>query len=155
MSNLNLNKVVLVGRLTADPELKFTPTGVSVVSGSIAVNRPARVVNNERVVEADFINFVAWRKTAEFISKYFKKGSAICVTGSMQSRTWEDNNSVKRYITEVVINEVMFVDSLSNNKAAATSEGTYVPEVYGAPTFTSGADIPNFEEVQTDDDLPF
>ena len=154
MANFNLNKVILGGRLTADPELKLTPTGVSVMSGSIAVNRPASVVNNERVVEADFINFVAWRKTAEFISKYFKKGSAICVTGSMQSRTW-DYNGVKRYITEVVINEAMFVDSLSNNQAAATSEGTSVPEVYGAPTFTAGADIPNFEEVQTDDDLPF
>ena len=155
MSNLNLNKVILVGRLTADPELKLTPTGVSVVSGSIAVNRPARVVNNERVVEADFINFVAWRKTAEFISKYFKKGSAICVTGFMQSRTWDDNNAVKRYITEVVINEAMFVDSLSNNQAAATTEGTHVPEAYGAPVSMADADVPNLEQFETDEDLPF
>ena len=155
MSNLNLNKVVLAGRLTADPELKLTPGNVSVVSGSIAINRPARVVDNQRVAEVDYINFVAWRKTAEFIAKYFKKGSAICVTGSMQSRMWTDNTGVKRYATEVVVAEAMFVDSLSNNKAADGSEGAYIPEAFGAPTFTAGADVPNFEEVKTDEDLPF
>ena len=135
MSNLNLNKVVLAGRLTADPELKSTPTGVSVVSGSIAINRPSRVVNNEKVVEVDFINFVAWRKTAEFISKYFKKGSAICITGFMQSRTWDDNNGVKHYATEAVIDEAMFVDSLSSNKNA-------------------GANVPTLEELKDDEELP-
>ena len=155
MSNLNLNKVVLAGRITADPELKLTPGNVSVVSGSIAINRPARVVDNQRVAEVDYINFVAWRKTAEFIAKYFKKGSAICVTGSMQSRTWIDNTGVKRYATEVVVAEAMFVDSLSNNKAADGPEGAYIPEAYEAPTFTAGADVPNFEEVKTDEDLPF
>lgn len=135
MSNLNLNKVVFAGRLTADPELKLTPTGVAVVSGSIAINRPSRVVNNEKVAETDFINFVAWRKTAEFISKYFKKGSAICVTGSMQSRTWDDNNGVKHYATEAVIDEVMFVDSLTSNK-------------------TADANVPSLEEVKDDEELP-
>lgn len=150
MSNLNLNKVVLAGRLTADPELKLTPNGISVVSGSIAINRPARVVNNQRVTEVDFINFVAWRKTAEFIAKYFKKGSAICITGSMQSRTWEDNG-VKRYATEAVVDEAMFVDSINNNKS---EDPTYVPEAYAAPQF-SGDNTPNFEEVKTDDDIPF
>ena len=73
MSNLNLNKVVLAGRITADPELKLTPSNISVISGSIAINRPVRVVNNERVAEVDYINFVAWRKTAEFIAKYVDK----------------------------------------------------------------------------------
>ena len=154
MSNLNLNKVVLAGRITADPELKLTPSNISVVSGSIAINRPARVVDNQRVVEVDYINFVAWRKIAEFIAKYFKKGSAICVTGSMQSRMWEDNNGQKRYATEVVVAEAMFVDSLSNNKAANGPEGAYILEAYGAPTFTAGADVSNFEEVKIDDDLP-
>lgn len=122
MSNLNLNKVVLAGRITADPELKLTPSKISVVSGSIAINRPVRVVNNERVAEVDFINFVAWRKTAEFIAKYFKKGSAICVTGSVQSRMWKDNNGQKRYATEVVIDEAMFVDSLSSTAASSSQD---------------------------------
>ena len=114
MSNLNLNKVVLAGRITADPELKLTPSNISVISGSIAINRPVRVVNNERVAEVDYINFVAWRKTAEFIAKYFKKGSAICVTGSIQTRSWDGNDGQKRYATEVVVDEAMFVDSLSS-----------------------------------------
>lgn len=151
MSNLNLNKVVLAGRLTADLELKLTPSNVSVVSGSIAINRPARVVNNERVAEVDYINFVAWRKTAEFIAKYFKKGSAICITGSMQSRTWTDNNGVKHYATEAVVDEAMFVDSLSNNK----SSNTNISEDYGNPSFSAGADVPNFEEIKDDEELPF
>ena len=142
MSNLNLNKVVLAGRLTADPELKLTQTGVSVVSFSLASNRSARVVNNQRVVETDFITCVAWRQKAEFIAKYFKKGSALCVTGSIQTRSWNDDQGNKRYVTEVLVDEAMFVDSLSNNKQGDTA---YVPEVYIEPA--------NFEEVK-DDELP-
>ena len=137
MSNLNLNKVVLAGRITTDPELKLTPSSISVVSGSIAINRPARVVNNERVAEVDYINFVAWRKTAEFIAKYFKKGSAICVTGFMQSRMWEDNNGQKRYATEVVVDEAMFVDSLSKTSASSRNDSA------------------EFEELKDDEELPF
>ena len=128
MSNLNLNKVVLAGRLTADPELKLTVNGISVVSGSIAINRPARVENNQKVTEVDYINFVVWRKTAEFIAKYFKKGSAICVTGFMQSRTWEDNG-VKHYATEVVIHEVMFVDSLSKTSTTSQNDSAAMEEL--------------------------
>jgi single-strand DNA-binding protein len=145
MSNLNLNKVVLCGRLTADVELKNSPTGVSVCSFSLAVNR-RRSKDNEQ--QADFINCVAWRQTAEFISKYFKKGSSICVTGSIQTRTWNDNTGAKRYATEVVVDEAMFVDSRSDNASAS-----YVPEAYGSPSFSN--DVPNFEEVKTDCDLPF
>ena len=122
MSNLNLNKVVLAGRITADPELKLTPSNVSVVTGSIAVNRPPRVVNNQKVTECDFINFTARRKTAEFIAKYFKKGSAICVTGSIQTRTWDGNDGQKRYVTEVVIDEVMFVDSLTSTAIPSSQD---------------------------------
>ena len=144
MSNLNLNKVVLCGRLTADVELKNSPTGVSVCSFSLAVNR-RRSKDNEQ--QADFINCVAWRQTAEFISKYFKKGSSICVTGSIQTRTWNDNTGAKRYATEVVVDEAMFVDSRSDNASAS-----YVPEAYTSPDFSSN--VPNFEEVKTDD-LPF
>ena len=127
MSNLNLNKVIIAGRLTADPELKLTQTGVSVVSFSVAVNRPARVVNNQRVSESDFINCVAWRVAADFIAKYFKKGSAICLTGSLQTRTWNDNAGIKHYVTELVVDETFFVDGKSDNKATS---GNYVPDAY-------------------------
>lgn len=152
MSNLNLNKVVLCGRLTADPELKQTQNGIAVVSFSLAVNRRfSRGADGQNNSQADFINCVAWRQTAEFISKYFKKGSSLCITGSIQTRTWNDNTGAKRYATEVVVDEAMFVDSRSDNAA----QSNYVPDAYGSPSFSSGAEAPNFEEIKTDDDLPF
>ena len=151
MSNLNLNKVVLCGRLTADPELKQTQNGIAVVSFTIAVNRRfTRGADGQNNSQADFINCVAWRQTAEFISRYFKKGSSLCVTGSIQTRTWSDNTGAKRYATEVVVDEAMFVDSRTDNASAS-----YVPDAYGSPSFSSGAEAPNFEEIKTDDDLPF
>lgn len=150
MSNFNLNKVVLAGRLTSDPELKLTPNGVSVVSFSLAVNRKAIVKDNQRVQEADYINLVAWRQTAEFISRYFKKGSALCITGSIQTRSWTDESGQKRYATDVVVDEAMFVDSMNNNKP---KDPTYVPEAYTAPQ-SLGDNISNLEDVKTDDDLP-
>jgi single-strand DNA-binding protein len=152
MSNLNLNKVVLCGRLTADPELKQTTNGIAVVSFSLAVNRRfTRGADGQNNSQADFINCVAWRQTAEFISRYFKKGSSLCVTGSIQTRTWNDNTGAKRYATDVVVDEAMFVDS----RAESTGSASYVPDAYGSPSYSSGAEAPNFEEIKTDDDLPF
>lgn len=136
MSNLNLNKVVLCGRLTADVELKQTQNGIAVATFTLAVNR--RVAQG-KPQETDFINCQAWRQTAEFISKFFKKGSSLCITGSIQVRSWNDNNNQKRYATEVVVDEAMFVDSKNDN-------ADFVPDAYTTP---------NFEEVKGDDDLPF
>ena len=101
MSSLNLNKVVLCGRLTADPELKQTQNGVAVVTFTLAVNRrfQSRTADAAGGQQADFISLVAWRQTAEFISKYFKKGSALCVTGSIQTRSWQDQQGQRRYAT--------------------------------------------------------
>lgn len=158
MSNLNLNKVVLAGRLTGDPELKQTQSGVSVTSFSIAINRRYTSRSNEQAEQqTDFINVVAWRQTAEFITKYFRKGSAICVTGSIQTRSWQDNQGQRRYATEVIVDEAMFVDSRNESNAA---QAAYVPDAYNAaptPSFssTSSNAAPNFEELNTDDDLPF
>lgn len=145
MSSLNLNKVVLAGHLTADPELKNTPNNIAVARFGIAVNRRY----NPNSQETDYINVVAWRQTAEFISKYFHKGSAICITGSLQTRTWTDQqNGQKRYATEVVVDEAMFVDSRNEN--ASSSEATDAPPAYSQPA----ADV-QFEELRSDDDLPF
>ena len=156
MSNLNLNKVVLAGRLTGDPELKQTPSGVSVTNFSIAINRRFSSRNGENAEQqTDFINVVAWRQTAEFITKFFRKGSAICVTGSIQTRAWQDSQGQKRYATEVVIDDAMFVDSRAESNAP--QGGSYVPDAYAqTPSFSSNAaQAPNFEELNTDDDLPF
>ena len=143
----SFNKCILIGNLTADPELKQTPTGISVVTFTVAINRRYQSKNaNEGQQTADFVSIVAWRQTAEFISKHFHKGSSICVTGAIQVRSWTDNNNQKRYATEVVVDEAMFVDSKNDNAA-------YVPDAYGSPSFST--DVPNFEEVKTDDDLPF
>ena len=126
MSSLNLNKVVLCGRLTADPELKQTQSGIAVVTFTLAVNRrfQSRSADGAQAQQADFISVVAWRQTAEFISKYFKKGSALCVTGSIQTRSWQDQQGQKRYATEVVVDEAMFVDSHNESPAA---QGSYTP----------------------------
>ena len=152
MANFNFNKVILGGRLTADPELKTTQSGIAVVSFSVAVNR-RYTKNAAQQNETDFFNVTAWRQTAEFISKYFKKGSAICLTGSIQTRTWQDNQGQKRYATEVVADEAMFVDSRNES---GNAQG-YTPDAYGAaPSYSSNAaSAPNFEDHNTDDDLPF
>ena len=142
MSNLNLNKVILGGRLTASPEMKQTPSGVAVTSFSVAVNRRYA---KEGEQTADFINVVAWRGTAEFICKYFKKGSSICIVGSIQTRAWTDQSGNKRYATEVVADEAYFVDSKSD--VTTSGEGNAVrAEAYNAPAF---------EPVKPDEDLPF
>lgn len=101
-----LNNVTLMGRLVADPELKTTPSGVSVTAFSIAVERNYAPQNAER--ETDFIDIVAWRNTAEFICKYFSKGSLIAIQGSIQTRTYEDKNGNKRKAVEVLANSVYF-----------------------------------------------
>ena len=146
MANFNLNKVILGGRLTADPELKQTPNGVPVVSFSIAVNRRFQSKENAQQ-QTDFFNVTAWRATAEFVSRYFRKGSSICVVGTIQNRTWTDNNGQKRYATDIIAEEVQFVDS-KNDASEAKTDG-YVPPAYTAPNEA------RFEEIKSDDDLPF
>jgi len=105
-----MNKVVLLGRLTANPEIRYTQTNNTMVASfSLAVNRRFAKQGEER--QADFINIVAWSKTAEFCSKYFKKGQQVGVIGRLQTRNYEDDKGVKHYITEVVAEEVYFADS--------------------------------------------
>ena len=155
MANFNFNKVILGGRLTADPELKTTATGVSVTSFSIAVNRRFSGKNGEES-QADFINVTAWRQTAEFITRFFHKASSICVVGTIQTRSWTDNQGQKRYATEVVADEAYFVDAKSESPVSGGSQGAYVPDNYGTPAFSSQqAGAPKFEELSDDEELPF
>lgn len=115
-----MNKVVLLGRLTKDVDVRYTQaTNIMVASFSLAVNRRFAKEGEER--QADFINIVAWSKTAEFCSKYFKKGQQVGVIGRLQTRNYEDDKGVKHYITEVVAEEVYFADS---KKEGATTTNT-------------------------------
>lgn len=136
----SLNKVILIGRLTADPELKQTGNGVAVTSFTLAVDRK---YNKDTEKKADFITIVAWRQTAEFICKYFRKGSAIIVLGELQTRSWDDSNGKKRFTTEVVASEVSFAESKKNPE-------TNSPTADNFAAFAQG----NFEAVE-DDTLPF
>ncbi len=142
MANLNFNKAILCGRLTADVELKKTPSGVSVCTFSVAVKRK---VAKDMEQKADFINCVAWRNDADFISKYFKKGSSIFIVGNIQNRSWQDTNGNKRYATDVIVDEVHFVDPKSESNGTGIVGG-------GVPY---GGDTTNFEEMTADEDLPF
>ncbi len=148
----SFNKVILIGNMTADPELKQTAAGISVCSFSIAVNR--RFAKSEQGQQnVDFINIVTWRQQAEFVSRYFKKGNPILICGQLQTRTWNDNQGQKRYATEVVADEVSFVANAAQSQGAPGAP-SYTPEAYGAPAFSStpGAE---FEEIPNDGDLPF
>lgn len=134
MANFNINKVILGGRLTADIEVKATPSGVAVCQFTIATNR-----RGSKDGQTDFINCVAWRQTAEFIGKYFAKGSSICVVGEIQTRSWTDKDGGKRYATEVIVSEALFVDSKSDAGTAPSEPAFSTPN---APSFESIGDDP-------------
>ena len=141
MANFNLNKVILGGRLTDTPELKQTNSGVNFVNFTMAVNRPYSKGQDK---QTDFINVVAWRQRAEFVVQWFKKGSSICIVGSIQTRAYEDKDGKKRTATDVVADEVGFVDSKEE------------PLIYDTRTSPADQDDePHFEDVTEDDDLPF
>ena len=141
----NLNKVILIGRITADPELKFTANkNVAVCSFTIAINRKFSKPGEEK--QADFINIVSWQKTAEFVSKYFKKGNPICISGSIQVRNYEDKEGKKRTAVEVVADEVDFVES--------KGDGNYTPKNTNDSTF-SNVPSNDFQEIADDEELPF
>ena len=141
----SFNKVILIGNLVSDPELKTTPNGVNVVSFRIAVNR--RYAKPTDAQQTDFIDIVAWRSTAEFVCKYFAKGKPILICGSIQSRNWEDKEGKKRTTFEVIADEVSFVERRSSQ------DGNY--DNNQSQFTTPAASAPKFEELSSDDDLPF
>lgn len=154
-----MNRVILVGRLTADPELKQTPNGISVCSFSIAVNRPYSSKNGDR--QADFINIVAWRAQAEFVSKYFAKGNQIGIDGSIQTRNYTDKDGNKRTAFEVVADNISFIESKaasqqnrSNDYGNDYSRPQPQHQADPAPVTYSNGDAADFAEID-DDDLPF
>ena len=151
-----MNFVVLLGRLTADPELRRTPSGVSVTTFTVAVNRSYVKQGGER--QTDFIDVVAWRSTAEFVSKYFRKGQMIAVQGSIQTRTYEDKQGNKRKAVEVQADKVFFADSKGSSQGVQ-QKGSYSAPDYAAPaampsSFSQGS-ADDFAVVDDNEDLPF
>jgi single-strand DNA-binding protein len=141
-----LNKIILMGRLTRDPELRRTGSGTAVTSFSLAVDRDFKSQSGEK--ETDFIDIVAWRNTAEFVSKYFSKGRMAVVEGSLQMRDWTDKENNKRRSAEVIANNVYFADSKKE-----TSDGFSGGEGTGYSDRRSGSDFAEIGE--EDGELPF
>lgn len=152
----SFNKVILIGNLTADPEIRQTPSNISVCRFTIAINRRfARSSSQDSQGQqtADFITVVAWRQSAEFVARYFKKGRPILVCGQLQSRSWTDQAGTRHFATEVVADEVSFVESKGDAPAGGNNT-QYTPDAYGTPTYTGGS-AAGFEEMPADDNLPF
>ena len=147
MSSLNLNRVVLAGHLTADVELKQSTSGAAVCSFTLAINRRAA---KESAPQTDFITILAWRQTAELVARYFRKGSAMCLWGFIQTRSWQTKDGQRRFATEVVADEVLFVDS--KNAGGAENNMTMGSAV---PSAIDTLATPNFEPLSDDDDVPF
>jgi single-strand DNA-binding protein len=146
----SFNKVILIGNLTADPELKQTAQGTSVCSFTLAINRRFSRGADQGQPTADFISVVAWRERAEFVHKYFKKGRPLLVCGQLQSRSWTDAQGNKRYVTAVVADDITFVE---NKNSSGAGDAGYAPDAYGASAPSVG-NAPEFEDVDNND-LPF
>lgn len=141
-----LNSAIIQGRLTADPELKRTSSDTAVASFSVAVDRDFVKQGEDR--QADFINVVAWRQSAEFVTKYFHKGSQIIVQGRLQTRKWDDADGKKRYATEIIADHINFCESKRQDTANKIDE--LERNIAGVPSSD-----PDFVEIQGENDLPF
>ncbi len=140
-----MNKVFLIGNLTRDPEVSETNTGIAVCRFSIAVNRNYTGTDGER--QTDFFNITVWRKSAENCGKYLKKGSKVVVTGSLQNRSYEDKDGIKRNVTDIIANEVEFLSSRSSGDGV---EDDFRPQQHSTATKK-----PELEVMSDDDTLPF
>jgi len=147
-----MNKVILIGRLTKDPEMRTTPSGVATTSFTVAVNRAFTGQNGER--EADFLNCVSWRKQAENIAKYCVKGTQVAVEGRIQTRNYDAQDGTKRYVTEIIADNVTFLSTKSQNSGpsnfGSASNHIETTDITEDPFKDFGEEI-----ALSDDDLPF
>lgn len=160
-----LNVVALLGRLTADPELRTTQSGLSVCRFTVAVDRNFIDDNGNR--QADFINCVAWRQTAEFVSRYFSKGKMIGIAGSIQTRNYEDRNGNKRTAVEVSVNNVCFAGDKDKGQQSSyqpnagyaqpqqAAQRQSATKAYGQPSNYQQGSFDDFQDITPDEDLPF
>ncbi len=153
---MDLNKVMIIGRVTQDPQMRTIPSGQAVVSFSLATNRVYTDKQGQKQDKAEFHNIVAWRKLAEIIGQYVKKGSRLYVEGRLETRSWEDQNGVKRYRTEIIADNMIMLDSKGSSSAAAPA-----PAPAAAPTPSSSTPPAPAPQVASPDeeisveDIPF
>lgn len=140
-----VNKVILIGRLGGDPELKYTPAGTAVSTFSLATNRSWKDQDGNQQERTDWHRIVAWRKTAEFVGEWFKKGSLVYVEGNLQTRSWQDKDGNTRYTTEVVADNLQFIGGKKEDRGPEAEEPPVPTEIPGEET---SAPAP-------EDDLPF
>lgn len=148
-----MNSICLMGRVANDLELKTTQNGISVLSFSVAVDRAYRAKDQER--QTDFINCVAWRQTAEFIARFFRKGNRIALQGSLQSRNYTTNDGNKRTVYEVVVDNAFFCESKGSQSAGTSGYDSQIPAPTEPKAAFSTANTGDFEEILTDEELPF
>lgn len=169
MSNFNFNLIILGGHVASDVELRTTPSGVSVTKFTLAVGAGK---DEKGEPATDFFYVTAWRQAAEFFTRYFRKGSAVCVYGEIHSRSWVDDKGVKRTGWEVTAKQISFVDAKGDGRqdnptayaqaAVGQAAGSYMPQGYAMPggntdaqPYMNPGSAPKFEEVSADDELPF
>lgn len=157
---MNLNKVIIIGRMTANPELRTTNSGTSVSSFGVATNRYWTDNNNQKQEETEFHNVVAWGKQAEIINQFLKQGSLICVEGRLQTRTWEDKNGNKRRTTEVIAEQIQFGPKSSSDSNYSPTSKSSKAESNKKNNQNDQEDLPEIdidseiEEIDSDD-IPF
>ena len=147
-----MNKVIIIGRLCADPDFRQTASGILVCRIRIAVNRPKQ---KDKEQQADFIGCTAWRQTAEFISRYFSKGSKIIVEGSLRNNDYTDNNGVKHYSMDVLIENVEFGESKASQQPQSNYTPAAQPQAAPAQQAIQIDDLGEFEEILSDGEVPF
>ena len=157
-----MNKVILMGRLARDPELQTTPQGTPVCRFTVAVDRRFSSKDGQR--QADFINCTAWRQTAEFVARWFKKGGMIAVVGSIQTRSWDDKDGKKQYATDVIVDEAYFTGSKADTNGGsspAQNTGYSQPQTPAENQNSAAAPFDDFDSMGfaaiggSEDDLPF
>ncbi len=157
---MDLNKVMLIGNVVRDPEMRTTPTGQQVVSFAIATNLVWTDKNGQKQKKAEFHNIVAWRKLAEIIGQYVKKGSKVYMEGRLDTRSWDDQNAVKHYRTEIVADNLILLDragSTPQSSQTDASQPTYTPVEPASPSLGGQAPAPTdmgSQEISVDD-IPF
>ncbi|MDR3179154.1 MAG: single-stranded DNA-binding protein [Oscillospiraceae bacterium] len=153
-----LNSSILMGRLTSNPELRHTSNDIAVTSFTLAVDRPYSSQGGEKIT--DFIDIVAWRKTAEFVCKYFFKGQLVAVEGSLQTRMYQDREGIKRKVFEIVASSVHFAEpkrnvTIDENNIQQNTNESLVTQSVESENLYSNGDTKDFQEIPIDDNLPF